>query len=115
LKKSIPSKIEDSTLKVKICRSKSSTNNWFIPQSRSSIQLPDLVKSCKKKSKPRRRIRFIPTMVKVPSSIFDRLSNNEDPLEIKQTFFTQKTICKLSPYSPEYLLFDNTPLDLSLK
>jgi hypothetical protein len=54
-------------------------------------------------------------MVKVPSSIFDRLSNNEDPLEIKQTFFTQKTICKLSPYSPEYLLFDNTPLDLSLK
>jgi hypothetical protein len=90
---------------MKICRSESS---WFIPQS----TLPDLINSCekqiisKKKFKPsRRRIRFIPTMVKVPPSIFDYLSNNID----------KKTICQVSPYIPENSLFDNTPLDLSLK
>jgi len=98
----------DSTLKMKICRSQSSTNDWFIPQS----TLPDLINSCekqtisKKKFKPtRRRTRFIPTMVKIPPSIFDYLSNNTD----------KKTICKVPPYSPENSLLDSTPLDLSLK
>lgn len=108
-------------MKVKIRRSQASTNNWYIPQSKTTedpVELPDLVNSCetvtknpkrkqpssnestKKKSctqassffsagnvgqpkrpptvrpitKPRRRTRFIPTMVKAPPSIFDRLS-----------------------------------------
>ena len=68
-----------SKLKVKICRSQSSTNDWYIPQSKLSIQLPDLINSCenlsklkKNLNKPRRRIRFIPTMVQIPPSIFDR-------------------------------------------
>ncbi len=123
----------DSKLKVKICRSQSSTNDWYIPQSTPSIELPDLVNSCakltkyKKRSsiltKPRRRIRFIPTMVKVPPSIFDYLSNHKfhlnemlvvnvednitDTSDIKQT---HQTICKVPPY-----IRDSGPLDLSLK
>lgn len=100
----------DSTLKMKICRLQSSTNNWFIPQS----TLPDLINSCEKqtiikkklKPPPRRRIRFIPTMVKVPPSIFDYLNSN---------IIDKKTICKVPPYIPENSLFDSTPLDLSLK
>ncbi len=136
----------DSKLKVKICRSQSSTNDWYIPQSISSIELPDLVNSCsnltkykktsfKKRSsilnKPRRRIRFIPTMVKVPPSIFDYISNHQykfetfhmnemlvvnvednitDTSDIKQTHPSQKTICKVPPY-----IRDSGPLDLSLK
>ncbi|CAF1932998.1 unnamed protein product [Rotaria magnacalcarata] len=112
----------DPKLKVKIRRSQTSTNNWYIPQSKTTdepVELPDLVNSCetltkttkrkqpsanestKKKpcttssffsvghtsqpkrsslpkppTKPRRRTRFIPTMVKAPMSIFDRLSMN---------------------------------------
>jgi len=55
-------------------------------------------------------------MVKRPPSILDCLSNEmiiED--NIKQTHLTEKTICKVPPYIPEYSLFDNSPLDLSLK
>jgi len=131
----------DSKLKVKICRSQSSTNDWYIPQSTPSIELPDLVNSCsnltkyKKRSsilnKPRRRIRFIPTMVKVPPSIFDYISNHQykfetfhmnemlvvnvednitDTSDVKQTHSSQKTICKVPPY-----IRDSGPLDLSLK
>ncbi|CAF1361477.1 unnamed protein product [Adineta steineri] len=141
----------DSTLKVKLCRSQSSTNDWYIPQ---SIELPDLINSCenrtkykktllkKKFNKPRRRIRFIPTMVKVPPSIFDCLSNNRYDFNTfqsnekmintvsntKSMISIPKTICKVSPYIREssssiiessFLekssLFDNSPLDLSLK
>ncbi|CAF1413121.1 unnamed protein product [Adineta steineri] len=141
----------DSTLKVKLCRSQSSTNDWYIPQ---SIELPDLINSCenrtkykktllkKKFNKPRRRIRFIPTMVKVPPSIFDCLSNNRYDFNTFQSnekmintvsntkpmISIPKTICKVSPYIREssssiiessFLekssLFDNSPLDLSLK
>ncbi|CAF1288443.1 unnamed protein product [Adineta steineri] len=141
----------DSTLKVKLCRSQSSTNDWYIPQ---SIELPDLINSCenrtkykksllkKKFNKPRRRIRFIPTMVKVPPSIFDCLSNNRYDFNTfqsnekmintvsntKSMISITKTICKVSPYIREssssiiessFLekssLFNNTPLDLSLK
>jgi hypothetical protein len=100
-------------LKVKICRSQSSTNDWFIPQSTPTIALPDLINSCEKKtkSKPRRRIRFIPTMVKVPPSIFDCLSNNS----YEQTFANEKTICKVPPYLPDNSLSDSIPLDLSFK
>jgi hypothetical protein len=134
----------DSTLKVKLCRSQSSTNVCFISHSTPSVELPDLVNSCesikkvpkrkqpftikpsKKKlcttsnflNKPRRRTRFIPTMVKVPPSIFDRLStdrydfntfqqnemviinvegNVTDTSEVKQTL----PICKVPPYIPE--------------
>jgi hypothetical protein len=120
-------------LKVKICRSQSSTNDWFIPQSTPTIALPDLINSCEKKtkSKPRRRIRFIPTMVKVPPSIFDYISNHQykfetfhmnemlvvnvednitDTSDIKQTHPSQKAICKVPPY-----IRDSGPLDLSLK
>jgi len=112
----------DPKLKVKIRRSQTSTNNWYIPESKKStepVELPDLVNSCetikkitkrkqqpttnesstkkkscttsaffsfghvsqpnrtsltKSQSKPRRRTRFIPTMVKAPPSIFDRIS-----------------------------------------
>ncbi|UJR09479.1 hypothetical protein I4U23_013717 [Adineta vaga] len=129
----------DSTLKVKICRSQSSTNDWYIPQSSTSfVQLPDLVNSCqnqtkpkklalKKKppslNKPRRRIRFIPTMVKVPPSIFDRLSNFHQYEFDISTYSTEKSICKVSPYIHECSstmeslssLVENDPLDLSLK
>ncbi|CAF2753290.1 unnamed protein product [Rotaria sp. Silwood2] len=152
-KQAVPLQIEnlsstssiDSTLKVKLCRSQSSTNDWYISQATSSIELPDLINSCenrtkhkrillKKKSilnKPRRRIRFIPTMVKVPPSIFDCLSTkqydfnifqtNENNLidntsETKQILSNQKTICKVPPYIPENPSFyDNNPIDLSLK
>ncbi|CAF2384183.1 unnamed protein product [Rotaria sp. Silwood2] len=115
----------DPKLKVKIRRSQTSTNDWYIPQSKTSdepVELPDLVNSCetitkitkrkqpissnettilstkkkpcatsnffsvghisqpkrtsliKPRTKPRRRTRFIPTMVKAPPSIFDRIS-----------------------------------------
>ncbi len=112
----------DPKLKVKIRRSQTATNNWYIPQSKKStepVELPDLVNSCetikkitkrkqqptpndsstkkkicttstffspghisqpsrtsllKSQTKPRRRTRFIPTMVKAPPSIFDRIS-----------------------------------------
>ncbi|CAF0961596.1 unnamed protein product [Rotaria sordida] len=121
----------DPKLKVKIRRSQTSTNDWYIPQSKTPnepVELPDLVNSCetitkitkrkrpilnnstisssstttKKKScatstffsvghtsqpkrtslikprtKPRRRTRFIPTMVKAPPSIFDRISMDQ--------------------------------------
>ncbi|CAF1290128.1 unnamed protein product [Rotaria sordida] len=120
----------DSKLKVKLCRSQNSTNNWYISQSTSSsIELPDLINSCenrtkhkiitfKKKSilnKTRRRIRFIPTMVKVPPSIFDyHLSTKQYDFNLFQS--NQKTICKVPPYIPEnFSFYDNNPLDLSLK
>ncbi|CAF1030805.1 unnamed protein product [Adineta ricciae] len=115
----------DPKIKVKIRRSQTSTNDWYIPQSKKvdePVELPDLVNSCetiaktakrkqqpttqspvspaKKKTtpasstffsvnhisqpkrtspikpptKPRRRTRFIPTMVKAPPSVLDRLS-----------------------------------------
>lgn len=133
----------DSALKVKLCRS---SNNWYIPQSKPSIELPDLINSCenrkenkkimpiKKKSiinKSRRRIRFIPTMVKVPPSILDHLSTKQynidifqsndmmdenHTFDIKQTLSNQKTICKVPPYIPEISSYeDDAPLDLSLK
>ncbi|CAF1203763.1 unnamed protein product [Adineta ricciae] len=109
----------DSKLKVKLYRSQNSTNDWYIPQSTSLVALPDLVNSCTNQSKlkkssckmkPRRRIRFIPTMVRVPPSFFD-------------IYLHEKSICKVSPYIPERSLtidslssFDETsPLDLSLK
>ena len=111
----------DPKLKVKIRRSQTSTNDWYIPQSKSStepVESPGLVNSCetttkvtkrkpqttqnestakkkpcatstffsvghisqpnrtsfiKSQTKPRRRTRFIPTMVKAPPSIFDRI------------------------------------------
>jgi hypothetical protein len=111
----------DPKLKVKIRRSQTSTNDWYIPQSKKStepVELPDLVNSCetikkitkrkqpttsngsstkkkpcttstffsvghisqpirtsvmKSQTKPRRRTRFIPTMVKAPPSLFDRI------------------------------------------
>lgn len=120
----------DQKLKVKIRRSQTSTNDWYIAQSKSAeshvtivapaqtnssiepVGLPDLVHSCKAiekiekrkvdatassssttttpkkkfcptstffsasqikaRGKPRRRTRFIPTMVPAPPSIFDR-------------------------------------------
>ncbi|CAF4503067.1 unnamed protein product [Rotaria socialis] len=140
----------DSKLKVKLCRSQSSTNDWYISQSKTPSELPDLINSCenrtdhkpislKKKTilnKPRRRrIRFIPTMVRVPPSIFDRLSNKQYDFDIfqsnemdvdnnltdifddvQQTSSNQKTVCKVPPYTPETSSFyDNAPLDLSLK
>ncbi|CAF1940619.1 unnamed protein product [Rotaria magnacalcarata] len=140
----------DSKLKVKLCRSQSSTNDWYISQSKTPSELPDLINSCenrtdhkpislKKKTilnKPRRRrIRFIPTMVRVPPSIFDRLSNKQYDFDIfqsnemnvdnnltdifddvQQTSSNQKTVCKVPPYTPETSsLYDNAPLDLSLK
>jgi hypothetical protein len=133
----------DSKLKVKICRSQSSTNDWYIPQIKSSVQLPDLINSCEHRSKykkklsiinkPRRRIRFIPTMVQIPPSIFDRefdtfQSDNIESDEVKQSL----PICKVPPcirdsssifesatslekLSSIDLLYDNAPLDLSLK
>lgn len=91
-------------------------------------------------NKPRRRLRFIPTMVKVPPSIFDRLSSKEyhfDRFQSNENTITDtsdiikstpKTICKVQPYIPENsiqfespsfseksFLFDIEPLDLSLK
>jgi hypothetical protein len=55
-------------------------------------------------------------MVKRPPSILDCLSNE---MIIEETNLTEKTICKVPPYIPEYSsihsLFDNNPLDLSLK
>jgi hypothetical protein len=70
-------------------------------------------------------MRFIPTMVQIPPSIFDRefdtFQSNEMTVinhesEVKQIL----PICKVSPYFPEISsfekpLFENTPLDLSLK
>ncbi|CAF0808435.1 unnamed protein product [Rotaria sp. Silwood1] len=117
----------DPKLKVKIRRSQTSANDWYIPQSKvpnEPVELPDLVNSCettttiikrkqpisnnsnvssikkkpcttstffsvghisqpkrtssvKPRTKPRRRTRFIPTMVKAPPSIFDRISINQ--------------------------------------
>ena len=129
----------DSKLKLKLCRAQNSTNEWHISQSTSSVELPVDINSCKsvskcttasikKKSilnKARRRIRFIPTMVKIPPSTFDRLSNKrydyddtcqtnetnilnvEDSLintsQVKQTILMEKTICKVPPYIPENL------------
>lgn len=129
---SCDSALIDPKLKVKIRRSQTATNDWYIPQSAAGatttttlpsepVELPDLVNSCettkkitkrkpasgqpagtspnkkkacatstfftpghvtqpnrpsliKPRNKPRRRTRFIPTMVKAPPSIFDRLS-----------------------------------------
>ncbi|CAF1526261.1 unnamed protein product [Rotaria sp. Silwood1] len=131
----------NSKLKVKLCRSQNSTDNWYISQSTSSIDLPDLINSCKNRTKSkiislkkktiinktRRRIRFIPTMVKVPPSIFDCFSTKQYDFNIYQSNenylidntlsdIKQKTICKVPPYIPENSSFyDNNPLDLSLK
>ncbi|UJR36655.1 hypothetical protein I4U23_029372 [Adineta vaga] len=116
----------DPKIKVKIRRSQTSTNDWYIPQSKKvdePVELPDLVNSCetitkvpkrkqqpttqspvspakkkpcststffslthtpqpkrtspiKSQTKPRRRTRFIPTMVKAPPSVLDRLTMN---------------------------------------
>lgn len=120
----------DPKLKVKIRRSQTSVNDWYIPQSKQStvsepVELPDLVNSCettkkitkrkqpttssspnestmkkkpcasstffspghvsqpnrtsftKPQTKPRRRTRFIPSMVRAPPSILDRLNDND--------------------------------------
>lgn len=122
----------DPKLKVKIRRSHTSINNWYIPQSKQPtgpepVELPDLVNSCettkkitkrkqptaspngtsmkkktcmtstffspghvsqpnrtsiiKPQTKPRRRTRFIPSMVKAPPSILDRLQDSDLDLD----------------------------------
>jgi len=122
---------QDPKIKVKIRRSQTATNNWYIPQSQLAnttepVELPDLVNSCatttttpsatpsktpkrkqpttsnepsrnkkstffsaghvsqatrptpiKPPTKPRRRTRFIPTMVQTPLSFVDRISMNQ--------------------------------------
>lgn len=118
----------DPKLKVKIRRSQTSVNDWYISHSKQPppsepVELPDLVNSCettkkitkrkqptaspseptmkkkpcttstffspghvsqpnrtsitKPQTKPRRRTRFIPTMVKAPPSILDRFDDSD--------------------------------------
>lgn len=122
----------DPKLKVKIRRSHTSINDWYIPHSKQPpssepVELPDLVNSCettkkitkrkqptaspseptmkkktsttatffspghvsqpnrtsiiKSQTKPRRRTRFIPTMVRAPPSILDRYDDSDPDLD----------------------------------
>jgi len=60
----------DSSTKKKPC----TTSTFF---SLGHVSQPNRTSLIKSQSKPRRRTRFIPTMVKAPPSIFDRISMNQ--------------------------------------